>query len=128
MGRYVDEARAAGAEPILVTSMTRRYFGSDGRIRSNLVAYVDAVKKLAKEKKVALVDLHARSIELLDRLGPEESKAFQPAPNPNATRAAESRPAVADATHLSPKGAEVMGKIVVEELKKVEPRLAAYFK
>jgi hypothetical protein len=41
LSRYVDEARAAGAKPILVTSMTRRNF-SGGKIKSDLVPYVAA--------------------------------------------------------------------------------------
>ena len=30
--RYVDEARAAGIKPLLVTPLTRRYFEADGKI------------------------------------------------------------------------------------------------
>jgi len=126
MGRYVDEARAAGARPILVTSLTRRRFQHDGRVHSDLVDYVEAVKKLAKEKKVALIDLHARSIELLDRIGRKASKELEP--RSSTTQSAESQPAHPDHTHLSPKGAEVFGRIVADELKKVEPRLTRYFK
>src|SRR5205823_3537797 len=35
IAHYVDEARAAGAIPILVTPITRRYFRADGRIHSD---------------------------------------------------------------------------------------------
>ena len=128
MSRYVDEARSAGAEPILITSMTRRRFGSDGKIHSDLTAYVEAVKRVARAKKVPLIDLHARSIELLDRLGPEASREFDPIPKSASTQPASTRPAGPDRTHLSPKGAEIMGRLVADELKKVEPRLAGYIK
>jgi pectate lyase len=117
MARYLDEARAAGAKPILVTSLTRRHFTKEGQIRSDLVPYVEAVQKLAKEKTVPLVDLHARSIELLNQLGPEASAAFDPK--------GTARP---DKTHLSAKGSEAMAKLVAEELRKVEPDLAKYLK
>src|SRR5438067_799223 len=50
MARYVDEARAVGAVPILVTSMARRTF-DNGRIRGELAPWVEAVKKVAAEKK-----------------------------------------------------------------------------
>ncbi len=122
MGKYVDEARKAGARPILVTSLTRRLFRGDGKIHSNLIEYVEAVKKLAEEKKVPLIDLHARSIELLDKMGPEEAKKFDPAPK------ADAKDQRSDKTHLTPEASEIFGKIVAEELKKVEPALAGYLK
>ena len=51
MARYVDEVRALGATPILVTSLTRRIFSKaePGKIESTLTPYVEAVKKLAAE-------------------------------------------------------------------------------
>lgn len=117
--RYIDEARAARAKPILVTSLTRRIFGSDGKIRSTLVPYVDSMKSLAAEKKVPLVDLHTRSIELAERLGVEKAKGLGPL-HP------EIKGAV-DGTHLNAEGAKATAPLVVEELKKVEPELAKYF-
>jgi lysophospholipase L1-like esterase len=115
MARYVDEARAAGARPVLVTSMTRRLFTREGKIRSDLGAYVEAVKKLAQKKKVPLVDLHGRSIELLDRMGPKAAAELNP---PSKVRGKTDR------THLSPKGSEVMARLVADELRKAEPDLA----
>jgi len=115
MARYIDEIRAAGAKPILVTSMTRRRFDVEGKIESDLFPYVEAVKKLAAEKKVPLIDLHERSIVVLDQLGPKASEEFDP---PSTDKP--------DKTHLSAKGAEVMGKVVADELKTVEPDLTAY--
>jgi len=122
MARYVDEARAAGAKPILVTSMTRRRFNTEGKIESDLAPYVEAVKKLAAEKNVPLIDLHTLSIAVLDQLGPKASEEFDPA----IVSEPGQPPAKPDKTHLSPKGAEVMGKLVAENLKAVEPDLAPY--
>ncbi len=119
LARYIDEARAAGARPILVTSMTRRLFSQQGKIQSNLVPYALAAKKVAQEKKVPLVDLHARSIELLDKMGPREAAALNPATKD---------PRKPDLTHLSAKGSEVMARLVADELRKVEPQLAKYLK
>jgi pectinesterase len=137
MARYVDGARAAGARPILVTPMTRRHFTPEGKIESDLVPYVEAVKKLAAEKSVPLIDLHARSIAVLDQLGPKASEEFDPAPAPAQSSVQEparsqpskpeptnAEPAKPDKTHLSPKGADVMGAWVAEDLKRVAPDLA----
>ena len=68
---YVDEARAAGSKPVLVTSMVRRVFQPDKQhLRVDLEPYVAAMKRVAEEKQVPLVDLHARSHELIEKLGP----------------------------------------------------------
>ena len=115
MARFVDEARAIGAVPVLVTSMARRTF-QDGKIRGELAPWVEAVKKVAVEKKVPLVDLFGRSIELLERIGPEASAVFDP-------KTKDGKP---DHTHLSEKGGEVMAGLVADELHKVEPKLAGW--
>jgi len=122
MARYVDEARAAGAKPILVTSLTRRHFTPEGKIKSDLVPYVEAMKKLAEQKAVPLIDLHTRSIEVLNRLGQQVSEEFDFGPTPTPGQ----QPVNSDKTHLSPKGANVMGKMVAEDLKKVAPELSLY--
>ena len=122
MARYVDEARAIGARPILVTSLARRHFTPKGKIRSDLGPYAEAVKAVADEKKIPVIDLHARSIELLERLGPQASAEFDPKPKESA------KAAPPDKTHLSPRGSEVFGGVVADELKKAEPSLRRYFK
>jgi len=126
LAQYIDEARAAGATPILVTSMTRRNFSRAGKIVSDLIPYATAASQLAAEKNVPCIDLHARSIALLDQMGPEASAAFDPAPP--AGSVPSTRPARPDHTHLSPHGAQVMAKIVAEELRQAVPQLAAYLK
>src|ERR1043165_3144160 len=65
LARYVDETRAAGEKPVIITSLTRLIF-QDGHIVSTLTPYVDAAKRVAAEKNVPLVDLHARSIEQVE--------------------------------------------------------------
>src|SRR5271170_25771 len=67
--RYVEEARAAGIKPVLVTPLTRRYFEADGKIHSDLTAHADTMKKVAAEMKVPPIDLHHDSIAYLDGIG-----------------------------------------------------------
>jgi lysophospholipase L1-like esterase len=122
MARYVDEARASGAQPILVTSLTRRRFGKDGKINSDLTPYVDSVKKLARQKQVALLDLHRLSIALIDSMGREKSDELgKMKPDGKGGE-------VMDYTHLGDTGSEIIGALVAEELKRVEPDLAKYIK
>ncbi len=116
--RYVDEARAAGSQPVIVTSITRRLFGEDGRIHSDLGPYVEAARAVAAERNVPLVDLHGRSIALLDELGADRASEFN-VPKADGTP---------DTTHLSRKASEVFGALVADELLAAVPALAPYLK
>jgi pectinesterase len=122
IARYVDEARAAGSKPVLVTSLTRRRFGKDDKINSDLFPYADVVKRLAAEKRVPLIDLHALSIALVDRMGRGASDEL------GKMKADGKGGQEMDYTHLGERGSLVFGRVVAEELRRVEPALAAYVK
>jgi hypothetical protein len=53
-----------------VTSPERRNFDANGRIVPSHGAYPEAVRIVAREESVALIDLHAMSIEFYEALGP----------------------------------------------------------
>jgi lysophospholipase L1-like esterase len=132
MEQYVDDAEAAGIKPVLVTSMSRRQWGHDGKIHSTLQPYVDVVKEIAAEKRVPLIDLHARSIELYEKLGRDGVLGISPLKNadPKSTNSdtASAQNMGYDGTHLNAKGGIMIGRIVAEELKKAVPELAPYLK
>jgi unsaturated rhamnogalacturonyl hydrolase len=115
MARYVDEARAAGASPVMVTSLTRRRFTPEGRVDSDLGVYVDAARSVAAEKAVPLIDLHAKSIALLEAMGEARALALGPR-KPDGT---------VDKTHLEEEGSALFGSYVAEELGRVVPALAS---
>lgn len=66
---YVEDVRAAGAKPILVTPLTRRFF-KNGEITHDLDPWADAVRKVAKDMNVPLIDLNARSAAIIQAVGP----------------------------------------------------------
>jgi lysophospholipase L1-like esterase len=66
---FISEARLRGATPVLITSMQRRTFDSNGKIQNSHGLYPQAVREVAKEKNVALIDLDAMSIKLYEALG-----------------------------------------------------------
>ena len=115
---YVEQTRAMGATPILVTSLVRRSWarGSTNQINSSLAPYVEAAKRVAAEKKVPVVDLHARSKELCEKLGKEGCLAFSPQKIVDGTNSV-------DTTHLNAKGGDVFARIVADELRKAVPEL-----
>jgi lysophospholipase L1-like esterase len=67
--RYVREIRAAGAQPVLLTPLTRRQF-KNGELLQDLEPWAQATRKVAAEMEVPLVDLHARSQALVQGMGP----------------------------------------------------------
>lgn len=116
MGMYVTEARAAGAKPILVTSLTRRNFHG-GKLQDTLGPYAEAVRKLAEKDTVPLADLYARSTEAVEKLGQEAADALGPVK--------DGKP---DRTHLNAKGSDETAKLIVEELRRVVPELVTCLK
>ena len=120
LARYVAEARAVGVKPVLVTSLTRRNFNTDGKIRPEpLNDYVEATRAVAAEQKMPLIDLNARSIEQMNQLGPAAAVAFD---------AKTKDPSKPDKTHLSAKGADETAKLVADEIRKIVPELAKLLK
>jgi pectinesterase len=115
MKRYVEEARAAGIQPVLVTSLVRRKFNADGKIDSDLSDYVKAVMQVAAETGTPLVDLHARSLDLCNSLGPDGCATINPVD--------KGQP---DTTHLNEKGSRLMGRVVALELSRVIPKLSPH--
>ncbi|MEA9760667.1 rhamnogalacturonan acetylesterase [Xanthomonas campestris pv. raphani] len=67
--RYVNDARAAGALPVLVTPLTRRQF-ERGQLIDDLAPWAAATRAVAGELQVPLIDLHARSRALVQGMGP----------------------------------------------------------
>ena len=112
--RYIDDSRAIGAIPILVTPMVRRTFDSTGKLIDGLAPYADAMKDVANEKKAAVIDLHASSEALVKKLGPDAS--------------AEMANKQGDATHFNEKGARAMADLVLKDLPTAEPKLKEYLK
>ncbi len=119
--RYVEESRATGATPILVTPVVRRTFDARGRIieaqpppNRPLIDYTDAMKEVGREKHVATIDLYAASKALSESLGPAAS--------------AEMANRQGDVTHFNETGARAIADLVVRELPREAPKLKAYLK
>jgi pectinesterase len=118
MARYVEDVRAIGAKPILVTSLVRRLYSEDGTIRTTQTPYVEVVRALAAQKKVPLIDLHAISLADAENAGDDVWADLSPRVEQGNDKGQ------VDRTHLNAKGSEVVGRMVVEALRKVVPELA----
>jgi len=74
MKRVVDETRRRGGIPVLVSSVSRRTFDAEGKkITDSFKGYTQAVREVAREKAVPLIDLQASSATFYEALGPEVS-------------------------------------------------------
>jgi lysophospholipase L1-like esterase len=118
--RYVQEARAHGITPVLVTPLTRRYYGADGQIHSDLLAHSAAMKKVAAEEHVSVIDLQTDSIAYLDTLTEAQGQAL------GITKKDAQGNIIPDKTHLNVQGSYVFGRIVAVDMGKAVPVLAQY--
>lgn len=110
---FIAEARLRGATPVLITSMQRRTFDEHGRIRNTHGDYTEAVRDVAAEQHVALIDLDLMSRAFYEALGPER------APLAFANHGRE-------ATHHNNYGAYELAKCVAQGIREAKLPLAAH--
>jgi lysophospholipase L1-like esterase len=118
--KFVEEARASGIKPVLCTPLTRRYFGPDGKIHSDLTAHSETMKKVAAEMKVPLIDLQTESIAYLDKMG--EATANKLA----ITKKDNDGKTIFDKTHLDWWGSYAFGRMVAVDLGNAVKALKPY--
>lgn len=120
--KYVSESRDKGATPILFTSIVRRKFNENGKLIDTHTDYPVAVRKLAKEMNVPLIDLQQITVNLVQNMGDEPSKKLYLWTAPN-ERFPEGRK---DDTHLCIEGAVKVAELVSLELKQLSIELAKH--
>jgi lysophospholipase L1-like esterase len=103
---YIAEVRLRGATPIVVTSPERAQFADDGKVRPTLKEYAEAVRLVAAEQKVPLIDLNRESVRLYEELGPERVLVLFGNPK--------------DRTHHGPAGAYLLARAVAEGLRAMD--------
>jgi lysophospholipase L1-like esterase len=75
--KVVDQTRARGGFPVLCTPVSRRSFDAGGKITNSFGGYPDAVRLVAREKNVPLIDLQEMGAAFYQALGPEAApRAF----------------------------------------------------
>jgi len=111
LATLVDGVRATGATPVLVTPIVRHRFDRDGQLTpTGLIATAEAgdlpqhIREVAAENQVPLIDLTARSEELVEGLGQVDSETLYLIRENG------------DRTHTSELGATAYAGLVAEEL------------
>lgn len=134
IARYVDETSALGGVPVLVTPLTRRSFKGD-YLKDDLAPWAAATRRVALERKAALVDLNAISAAAVQQMGQDEADSLAQAPRPANYGApapggseVQGAPKTAfDRTHLGAKGAAVFSNMVAVELVRLFPSMKGQF-
>ena len=79
--QYVSDVVSNGAKPVLITPLTRRSF-KDVQVRNDLLPWADAIKKVATDMGVPVIDLNADSVAAVQKMGPVEANTLAMAPPP----------------------------------------------
>ena len=118
LSRYIAVAREKGATPILITPVARLLYDF-GALLDTHGRYTLAMKRVANEQDVPLIDLNASSMAWIRALGEQGAKPyFMFVPEQNK----------ADGTHFSVAGATAVACLVMRGWVDVQPRMKAGLK
>ena len=124
--RFIRETRAKKATPILATPVARRKFGADGKLQPTHGTYPDAIRAVATEEKVDLLDLEIATSKWLQETGDEPSKKFfmwiDAGTNPKIPEGRK------DDTHYVEAGAVHVAELAVAQIKEQKLPLAQWVK
>ncbi|WP_017730479.1 rhamnogalacturonan acetylesterase [Nafulsella turpanensis] len=116
---YVKQAREKGATPILLTPVNRNYPWENGQLSNVHGEYPQAMKEVAEELDVPLIDLTQRSIDHFTAMGEEyvSKHYFMNLPEGKYEAYPEGE---SDNTHFQPEGARAVARLVFEGLQDLE--------
>ena len=73
--KFINEARAKGVLPILITPvMGRRYDRKNGKLQNHLIKYANAMKSVAQETNTTIIDLNKIMYEKMLKMSKEDTK------------------------------------------------------
>ena len=107
--KFISETRARGGVPVLVTSILRRQFSSNGLPQRSLGDFPDAMRSVAAETSTPLIDGEQWSYEWLSELGEEGSVPYYVMDKRD--------PSKMDNTHLTRDGAETVARMIAQGLR-----------
>lgn len=122
--RFVNETRAKGGIPVLFNSIVRRNFDESGTLVDTHGAYLDSPRNVARELGVTFIDMNRITHDLVQGLGPEESKKLFMWVEPNTVPALPQ--GRKDDTHLNVQGARIVAGLAADAIAKAIPELAEY--
>lgn len=122
---FVDHALKVGAKPVLFTPVSRRWFDDEGNLKKNCHGdYPAAVTQVAEEYGLPIIDANTITQNWLSQLGDEPSRKYymwiEKGTNP------KHPDGKVDNTHTNVAGARQIVNLLLPEIVKVIPELAAH--
>ena len=122
---YIKVAREKGATPVLLTPVSRRWFKADTLDETCLEDYPEAMKQVAEQESVTLLDITKVTMDWLKSLGDTASREYfmwvAPGTVPTMPEGKT------DNTHTNAKGARKVAGLVCGEIAKLLPEIARHF-
>lgn len=120
--KFVNEARAKKAIPVLLTPVMRRSF-RNGVFRDSHGGYPDVVRRVADSLNVPLIDMHRKSEQLITTMGEERAKSlFNYVDSGNVNYPKGNK----DDTHFNPVGAKKMAALAIAGIQQLKLGLAQH--
>ena len=112
---FVDGVREKGGTPVLLTPVARRWFKAEGLDRNCHTDYPAAMKAVAAEKGVVLLDVTTATLDWLESIGDEASRQYFMISTGKD-----------DNTHTVASGARKVTEIICNLIKEQIPELAGH--
>ncbi|MDP5030684.1 rhamnogalacturonan acetylesterase [Paraglaciecola sp.] len=124
LNEYIERVQAKQAIAVLLTPVQRRFFNADGTLKPTHGDYPAAIRKVATDKQVPLIDLTQLTTELYESWGDESSRqAFVQYP----ANTFPSQPqALKDNTHFNYFGANEIALCVIKGMLDIRLPLTDY--
>ena len=110
MRKMIDEAKAKGVHPVLLTTTIRNIW-KDGQIERDM-GYTGWIKQIAAQEDIPLIDMASVEADRLQALGPDATAKLFPI----------------DHTHSTAENADLIAKDVVTALRNAHSPLVSYLK
>lgn len=101
--KFIEVANSKKAHPVLITPLERGNFENGHLYEGKHVPYIKAMKEVAEEFNVPIIDLNAKSRELMEGLGEDKSHALFNV----------------DTTHMNYEGAVTFGRLLAEGIREL---------
>jgi lysophospholipase L1-like esterase len=115
--KFIADARAKGATPIVVSLIPRKAWDEQGKVRRNKGDYAGWAEQVAHEEKTGFIDLNELAARRYDELGRDEVMKLFPMTTPD------------EHVHTNWAGAELNAQIVAAGLKSLgDKRIVSFMK
>ena len=111
--RFIREARAKNARPVLATPVVRRHWNENREFVDTLGDYPAAAREVAEQENVPLLELHTLTLEMEREAGVDASMKFH---------------FTGDDTHFSEFGARRVARLAASEIHRLKLPLARWIR